>query len=100
MVCKVTWWLRKTLQPTVEEVNAQRIPWKKRCDELLEWILWDNCIHEKDEAFAEGLGLDWVPDNCDGRCKIVMYIFDRELTDPRWENHYEDELPECMRKWV
>ena len=29
MVCKVTWWLRKTLkvQPTVEEVNAQRILW-------------------------------------------------------------------------
>ena len=47
---------------------------------------------------VKGLGLDWVPDNCDGKCKIVQYIFEREITDPRWEFSYEDELPECMRK--
>ena len=100
LVCKLSWWLRKTLhvQPSVQEVNAQRVLWQKRCDELLEWILCDYCIQEKDDAFAKRLGLDWVPDNCDGKCKIVQYIFEREITDPRWDFSYEDELPECIRK--
>ena len=102
LACKMSWWLRKTLtvQPTVDEVNHRRILLQKRCDELLDWILCDNCIEDKDEAFAKGLGLDWVTDNCDGKCKIVKYIFERELTDSRWDVHYDDELPECMRKWV
>ena len=52
------------------------------------------------DAFAKGLGLDWVPDNCDGKCKIVQYIFERDVTDPRWDFSYEDELPERMRKWL
>lgn len=81
--------------------NAQRVLWQKRCDELLEWILCENCIKEKDEAFQEGLGLDWIPDDCDGKCKIVQYIFERDVTDKTWRNYvsYKDELSECMRKW-
>ena len=73
LVCKFSWWLRKTLhvQPSVQEVNAQRVLWQKRCNELLEWILCDYCIQEKDDAFAKGLELDWVPDNCDDKCKIA-----------------------------
>ena len=49
LVCKLSWWLRKTLhvKPSVQEVNAQRVLWQKRCDELLEWILCDYCIQEK-----------------------------------------------------
>lgn len=102
VVCRMSGWLQQELkvQPTVQEVNAQSILWQKRCDELLDWILCDYCIKEKDDAFAKGLELDWVPDNCDGKCKIVQYIFELELTDPRWDDCYEDELPECMRKWV
>ena len=102
MACQLSWWLRKTLevQPTVQEVNQQRILWQKRCYELLDWILCEYCNDEKEDAFDKGLGLDWVPDNCDGKCKIVQYIFERDLTDPRWEDPYVDELPECTRKWV
>ena len=103
MVCKMSWWLRKELkvQPTVAEVNAQRVLWQKRCDELLDWILCEYCIKEKDEAFQEGLGLDWIPDNCDGKCKIVQYIFERDVTDNTWRDNvsYKDEFSECMRKW-
>lgn len=87
-------------ESSTQEVNVQRVVWRKRCDELLDWILCDYYIKEKDDAFAKGLELDWVPDNCDGKCKIVQYIFELELTDPRWDDCYEDELPECMRKWV
>ena len=88
------------VQPSVQEVNAQRVLWQKRCDELLEWILCDYCIQEKDDAFAKGLRLDWVPDNCDGKSKIVQHIFEREITDPRWDFSYKDELLECMRKFA
>ena len=46
MACKLSQWLRKQLkvQPTVQEVNGQRILWQKRYDELLDWILRDYCI--------------------------------------------------------
>ena len=88
------------VQPTVQEVNAQCALWQKRCDELLDWLLCDYCIQEKDDAFAEGLGLDWVTDNCDGKCRIVKYIFERAVTHPGWDISYQGELPECMRKWV
>jgi len=65
MACKLSWSSRKTLkvQPTVQEVNQQRILWQKRCYELLDWILCNYCNDEKEEAFDKGLGLDWVPDN-------------------------------------
>ena len=43
LVCKMSRWLRKELkvQPTVAEVNARRVLWQKRCDELLELILYE-----------------------------------------------------------
>ena len=102
MACKLSWWLLKTLkvQPTVQEGNQQQILRQKRCYELIDWILCNYRNDEKEDAFDKGLGLDWVPDNCDGKCKIVQYIFERDLTDPRWEDPYVDEFPECMRKWV
>ena len=41
MACGMSGWVRKTLkfQPTEAEVNAQRILWQRRCDELLDMIL-------------------------------------------------------------
>ena len=46
MVCKMRWWLcnEVKVQPTVAEVNAQRVLWKKRCDAFLKWILCKDCI--------------------------------------------------------
>ena len=34
LVCKLSWWLLKTLhiEPSVQEVNAQRVLWQKRCE--------------------------------------------------------------------
>ena len=77
MACKLSWWLLKTLkvQPTVQEGNQQQILWQKRCYELIDWILCNYRNDEKEDAFDKGLGLDWVPDNCDDKCKIVQYIF-------------------------
>ena len=31
---------------------------------LLDQILCNHCIDDKDDTFAEGKGLDWIPDNC------------------------------------
>lgn len=49
MACRMIGWVRKTLkfQPTVAEVNAQRIFWQRRGDELLDIILCTGCIEEK-----------------------------------------------------
>lgn len=92
-------WMRKTLkvQPTVFKVNAQRVLWQKRCDELLDWILCDECIKEKDETFQAGLGLDWFPEYCDGKCKIVKYIFQRDVTErgKKWQTMRMNFLNVC-----
>ena len=78
MAWKLSWWLLKTLkvQPTVQEGNQQQILRQKRCYELIDWILCNYRNDEKEDAFDKGLGLDSVPDNCDGKCKIVQYIFE------------------------
>ena len=58
LACTMSCWLRKTLkiQPTLHEVNAQRILCQKRADELLDIILCDDCIKEKDKIYREGEG--------------------------------------------
>lgn len=97
MACTMSGWLRKMLkiQPTVQEVNAQRILWQKRTDELLDIILCEDCIKEKDKAYREGVGLDWYPDCCLGSCRRAKYV----LKEWKFEFAcYDDELPECMRK--
>ena len=40
-----------------------------------------------------GLGLDWVPDNCDGKCIIVKSIYERDVPHPRWDFSCDDEYP-------
>ena len=57
-------WLRRHSHalPTLSQVNAQRVLWQKRCDRLLDVLLYNHCKDEKDDAFAAGQGLDWIPD--------------------------------------
>ena len=57
-------WLRRhsSVLPTLSQVNAQRMLSQKRCDRLLDNVLCNQCIDGKDDAFAEGKGLDWIPD--------------------------------------
>ena len=56
-------WLRRhsNVLPTLSQVNAQRVLWQKRCDLLLDQVLCNHCIDDKDDAFAEGKGLGWIP---------------------------------------
>ena len=64
--CQMSGWLRRhsNVLPTLSQVNAQRVLWQKRCDRLLDEILCNHCIDDKDDAFAQGKGLDWISDNC------------------------------------
>ena len=74
--CQMSGWLRRQTHvlPTLSQVNAQRVLWQKRCDRLLDQLLCNHCNDEKDDAFARGQGLDWIPDNCN-ECSTVRRIF-------------------------
>lgn len=50
MACRMSGWVRISLKvnPTVAEVNAPRVLWQRWCDELLDMILCDCCIEEKE----------------------------------------------------
>ena len=74
--CQMSGWLRRhsNVLPTLSQVNAQRVLWQKRCDRLLDHRLCNHCLDEKDDAFARGQGLDWIPDNCN-ECSTVRRIF-------------------------
>ena len=62
--CQMSGWLRRHSHalPTLSQVNAQRVLLQKRCDRLLDVLLYNHCKDEKDDAFAAGQGLDWIPD--------------------------------------
>ena len=64
---------------TLSQVNAQRVLWQKRRDRLFDEVLCNQCIDGKDDAFAEGKGLDWICDNC-CHCRTVQYIFEQTVT--------------------
>ena len=75
-VCQMSGWLRRhsNVLPTLSQVNAQRVLWQKRCDRLLDHVLCNQYIDDKDDAFAQGKGLNWIPDNC-CQCRGVRCYF-------------------------
>ena len=79
-------WLRRhsNVLPTLSQVNAQRVLWQKRCDRLLDEVLCNDCIDDKDEAFAREKGLDWIPDNC-SECRTVRRIFEQTVIYREWQ---------------
>jgi len=74
--CQMSGWLRRQTHvlPTLSQVNAQCVLWQKRCDRLLDQLLCNYCNNTRDEAFTQGQGLDWIPDNCN-ECRTVRRIF-------------------------
>lgn len=75
MACRLSTWMRQTSQvlPSLEEVNEQRLLWQKRTDALLTEILCEECNKEKEEAYNEGRGIEWIP-NCSYPCRTVAMI--------------------------
>ena len=63
--CQISGWLRRhsNVLPTLSQVNAQRVLWQKWCDRLLDEVLCQHWIDDKDDTFAQLKGLDWIPDN-------------------------------------
>ena len=100
--CQMSGWLRRqtNVLPTLFQVNAQRVLWQKRCDRLMNHLLCNHCKEEKDEAFARGQGLDWIPDNCNG-CSTVRRIFEQTVTCREWQTPmlYADDEPHTMWAW-
>ena len=83
--CQMSGWRRHSnVLPTLSQVNAQRVLWQKRCDRLLDHVLCNQCIDDKEDAFAEGKGLDWIPDNC-SECRTVQRIFKQSVTYREWQ---------------
>ena len=56
---------------------------------------------DKDEAFARGQGLDWIPDNCN-ECSTVRRIFEQTVTCREWQTPllYADDEPHTMWAWT
>ena len=102
-VCQMSGWLRRQTHvlPTLSQVNAQRVLWQKRCDRLLDHVLCNPCTEEKDKAFANGQGLDWIPDNC-CQCRSVLHIFEQTVTHREWDVPllYADDEPHTMWAWT
>ena len=65
-------------------MNAQRVLWQKRCDRLLDVILCNHCKDDKDDAFARGQALDWIPDNC-CQCRDARRIFEQTVAYQEWQ---------------
>ena len=101
-VCQMSGWLRRQSKvlPTLSQVNAQRVLWQKRCDRLLDHLLCNYCNDPKDEAFARGQGLEWIPDNC-CQCRSVLRIFEQTVIYWEWQEPlmYADEEPHTMWAW-
>ena len=102
-VCQMSGWLRRQIHvlPTLSQVNAQRVLWQKRCDRLLDDLLCNHCVDAKDDAFARGQGLDWIPDNC-CQCRKVLRIFEQSVTRREWQEPlmYDDDEPHTMWAWT
>ena len=100
--CQMSGWLRRhsNVLPTFSKVNAQRVLWQKRCDRLLDEVLCNYCVDDKDDAFAAGKGLDWIPDNCSA-CRPVGRIFEQTVTYREWQAPlmYADDEPHTMWAW-
>ena len=100
--CQMSGWLRRqtNVLPTVSQVHAQRVLWQKRCDRLLDHLICNYCNDEKDDAFARGQGLDWIPDNCN-ECSTVGRIFEEIVTYREWQEPlmYADDEPHTMWAW-
>ena len=80
MACRLSVWIQNMTNyvPTLEALNEQRITWQKCADALMNELLCKYCQKEKDEAYARGEGIQWVP-NCDGRCKTVARILQEHV---------------------
>ena len=102
-VCQMSGWLRRQIHvlPTLAQVNAQRVLWQKRCDRLLDQLLCNPCNEAKDNAFARGQGMDWIPDNC-CQCRQVLRIFEQSVTCREWQAPlmYDDDEPHTMWAWT
>ena len=102
-VCQMSGWLRRQTHvlPTLSQVNAQRVLWQKRCDRLLDYLLCNYCTEAKDQAFANGQGLDWIPDNCSD-CRSVLHVFEQTVTQREWDVPlmYADDEPHTMWAWT
>ena len=102
-VCQMSGWLRRQTHvlPTLSQVNAQRVLWQKRCDRLLDYLLCNYCTEAKDKAFANGQGLDWIPDNCSD-CRSVLHVFEQTVTQREWDVPlmYADDEPHTMWAWT
>ena len=100
--CQTSGWLRRqtNVLPTLSQVNAQSVLWQKRCDRLLDHLLCNYCNDAKDDAFARGQGLDWIPDNC-SECRGVRRIFEQTVTYREWQEPlmYADDEPHTMWAW-
>ena len=81
MACRMSAWIR-SVNPhhvhSLDNLNRQRIIWQKRADALMNTILCNGCREEKDEAYAGGNGIAWVP-NCDHPCKQVARILEENV---------------------
>ena len=101
--CQMSGWLRRQshVLPTLVQVNAQRVLWQRRCDRLMDYLLCNYCKEDKDEAFARGQGLDWIPDNCN-ECSTVRRIFEQTVTCREWQTPllYADVEPHTMWAWT
>ena len=75
--------------------------WQKRCDRLLDELLCNYCTEAKDQAFANGQGLDWIPDDCDD-CRSVLHVFEQTVTQREWDAPlmYADDEPHTMWAWT
>ena len=100
--CQMSGWLRRhtNVLPTLSQVNAQRMLWQKRCDRLLDYLLCNYCTEAKDEAFANGQGIEWIPYNC-GQCRSVLHVFEQTVTHREWDVPlmYADDEPHTTWAW-
>jgi len=96
MACRLCAYIRQVNRhvPSVSEVNAQRVLWQQRADSLMDTISCEYCQQEKNEAYAKGEGIQWVP-NCDWPCKQVARILEEGVYCEKdfylKDRHYGDE---------
>ena len=96
----VDWTFQSVTDPLPSECPTGTLAKIKRCDRLLDHVLCNQCIDDKNDAFAEGKGLDWIPDNC-SECRTVRRFYEQTVSYREWQEPlmYVDDEPHTMWAW-
>ena len=93
------------LEATLRDQQQESRMWQKRLDLVLDQVLSNECIEDKDDAHYAGEGLHWVPSSRCALCHRIRTSLQEPMPEhaPRFNNslpYYQDEEDFSLKKNV